>query len=215
MVVLTGRWSNEAPPHERVEGVEVRRLSTLRWLFRFPGTRRFSQDRYASSLAGWLRPRLGQFDLIHVHSMRRGAAVVLPLAAEAGVPVLVKEPNSGLQNTFRTLGRDPGEDRMRKLFLERLRHVVVLNDEAEAEYGQFGFRALRIHRAFNGDRAAGRSLVVSEHAPDARGPLSAASGEGARRLAARVRLARRSIPRMDAAHLRRRADGAVAPRPRA
>lgn len=150
VTVLTGRWQLECPAVEQSEGLRVERVTTLRSVFRFPGLRRFSQDAYAISLARRLQQHLPRTDVVHVHSMWRGAAVSLKVADIFGTPVLVKEPNSGEGNTFRKLGDEYAGLKMRDLFLDQLRHVVVLNDDAEREYKELPFRDLTIHRGFNG-----------------------------------------------------------------
>jgi len=150
VTVLTGNWSGDLPSSSTDKGVSTERLYTMHQLFSLPGLRRFKQDVYGRSLATRLQVLLQDADIVHVHSMQRGAVTALREAARVGVPVLVKETNSGEKNSFHRLHKYHRGERMRQTLLDDLRHVVVLNDEAESQYRALPFRNLRIHRAFNG-----------------------------------------------------------------
>lgn len=150
VTVLTGRWRRSMAPREVVEGVEVRRVSTLCSMGGIPGLRKYGQDLFHRSLRPELRQLLPKADVVHAHFLAGGAAVAIEMAAPLGVPVMVKETSSGPNNSFHRLGKLRHGTRLQGFFLENLRHVAVLNQDARREYEALAFRDLQVHATVNG-----------------------------------------------------------------
>ncbi len=148
--VLTGRWQREMAPREVLDGVEVERLNTMLRMGGIRGVRKFAEDLFHRAVAHRLRDLAGDADVFHSHALRRAAYAALQVGMETGVPVLAKERSGGSGNSFRTLAAVHRGGIMEDYFLSHLRHVVVLNSQAQREYEGFGFKDLEIHRMVNG-----------------------------------------------------------------
>jgi glycosyltransferase involved in cell wall biosynthesis len=114
------------------------------------GLRKYGRDVYRWNVSRALQRLLPDVDVVHAHFMHAGAASALEVSERFDVPVIVKETSSGLNNSFHRLKSVRHGRKLRETFLRRLRHVVVLNEDARKQYEALPFEHLTIHKIPNG-----------------------------------------------------------------
>jgi glycosyltransferase involved in cell wall biosynthesis len=133
------RFRDGQKGHEIIDGVELVRLCC-----RF----RLLDEIYPVFLPFLLFPRRRQFDIVHIHSIRRYGFIALAMAKAMGMKTMFKIPAIGpsgipeLGNTF--------FDGIRKWLLRRSDCVVALTEETVDELIRLGYPTQRILRVVNG-----------------------------------------------------------------
>lgn len=96
VTVVTGRWFFGTPRQETIEGVPVRRHSTLWEFFGLKGLRKFGGYLYMLTLAWHMYRTRDEYDVVHVHGLNYHTAVAATVGRWLGKPTLVKLANSGM-----------------------------------------------------------------------------------------------------------------------
>lgn len=154
VTIVTGRWRSTWPARETMDGVQVRRLSTLfGWLDAVRGFF-FRHVFFELALAWYLVRNRNRYDLIHVHQALHAAFVATLVARLIGKRVLVKVGCGGVNSDIRIM-RENIVNPVSSYFWRVIRGcdlIVAISNEIAAELASDGIGPRKIRNLPNGIR---------------------------------------------------------------
>jgi glycosyltransferase involved in cell wall biosynthesis len=152
VTIVTGLWDWGQPRREKINGVPVHRHFTGWGMFNVRGLRKFGQYLYLLSLFLYLLLHRNEYDLIHSHSARFGASMVVQAGKLLHKKTLVRSMSSGAWGDVTTV-REERSIRGTRWMLHKLGEAdcaVALNEQVIRELVEIGVKPERVVRIPNG-----------------------------------------------------------------
>jgi glycosyltransferase involved in cell wall biosynthesis len=152
VTIVTGLWDWGQPRREKINGVPVHRNFTGWGMFNIRGLRKFGQYLYLLTLFLYLLRHRNDYDLIHSHSARFGASMVVQASKLVHKKALVRAMSSGAWGDITTL-REERSIRGTRWMLRKLGETdcaVALNEQVIRELVEIGVKPEKIVRIPNG-----------------------------------------------------------------